>query len=70
MERQMHDDVKIGKFEILATYTYSQSLLHGASDAEAKERGIVAAIMGAKAKAGQTVHTRRGESPSRDAERR
>jgi hypothetical protein len=51
----MPDEVKIGKFDILATYTYALALSHGASDAEAKERGIVAAIMGAKAKAGHTV---------------
>ena len=46
-------EVHIGKFDILATYTNAQALQHGAADPEAKERGIVAAIMGAKAKAGQ-----------------
>ncbi len=46
--------VKIGKFDILATYTYAKALLDGASTEEAKVRGIVAAIMGAKAKLGHT----------------
>jgi len=42
-------EVKIGKFDILATYTYARALLDGAPVDEAKVRGIVAAIMGAKA---------------------
>jgi hypothetical protein len=48
-------DIKIGKFDILATHTYAQALLHDVPDAEARQRGIVAAIMGAKAKSGHTV---------------
>jgi hypothetical protein len=48
-------DVEIGKFEILATYTYARAILDGAPEAEAKERGMIAAIMGAKAKLGHTV---------------
>jgi hypothetical protein len=48
-------EVLIGKFDILATYTYAKALLDGAGDGEAKERGIVAAIMGAKAKSGHAV---------------
>src|ERR1700722_17333429 len=47
-------EVKIGKFDILATYSYAKALLDGASADEAKQRGIVAAIMGAKAKLGHT----------------
>ena len=47
-------DVSIGKFDILATYTYAKALLDGAEDDEARERGMVAAIMGAKAKLGHT----------------
>jgi len=46
------DDVRIGKFDILATYTYAKSLLDGFSEGEAKEKGMVAAIMGAKARLG------------------
>jgi len=42
----------IGKFDILATYTYAKGLLDGLDDDEAKERGLVAAIMGAKARLG------------------
>ena len=45
-------DISIGKFDILATYTYAKAVLDGATDSEAKERGMVAAIMGAKAKLG------------------
>jgi hypothetical protein len=48
-------DIKIGKFDILATYTYAQALLHDVPDAEARQRGIVAAIMGAKAKSGASA---------------
>jgi hypothetical protein len=47
-------DVRIGKFDILATYTYAKALPDGTPANEAKERGIVAAIMGAKAKLGHT----------------
>lgn len=45
-------EVSIGKFDILATYTYAQALLDGKADDEAKQRGMVAAIMGAKARLG------------------
>jgi hypothetical protein len=47
------DDVRIGKFDILATYTYAKGLLDGLDDEEARERGMVAAVMGAKARLGQ-----------------
>ena len=46
------NDVSIGKFDILATYVYAQDLLNGLSDDEAKQRGMVAAIMGAQARLG------------------
>jgi hypothetical protein len=45
-------DVSIGKFDILATYTYAHALLGGMDDDEAKQRGMVAAIMGAQARLG------------------
>ena len=51
MAKSKPDDVSIGKFDILATYAYAKALL-GLSEAEAKERGMVAAIMGAKARLG------------------
>jgi hypothetical protein len=56
MEKPMSnpEEVLIGKFDILATYTYAKALLDGLSGPEARERGIVAAIMGAKAKLGHT----------------
>ena len=46
-KKEPSDDVSIGKFEILATYTYARALLDGLDDDEAKQRGMVAAIMGA-----------------------
>ena len=49
--------MSIGKFEILATYTYAKALLDGLDEDEAKERGMVAAIMGAKARLGHTGGT-------------
>jgi len=51
-KKQPPKDVSIGKFDILATYTYAKALLDGLGDDEAKERGMVAAIMGARAKLG------------------
>ncbi|HMB05544.1 MAG TPA: hypothetical protein VKP69_17640 [Isosphaeraceae bacterium] len=45
-------DVSIGKFDLLATYTYAHALSSGLEDDEAKQRGLVAAIMGARARRG------------------
>ncbi len=45
-------DVRIGKFDILATYTYAKGLLDGLDEDEARERGMVAAVLGAKARLG------------------
>jgi hypothetical protein len=52
MATKKSDAVSIGKFDILATYTYAKALLDGHDEKEAKERGMVAAIMGAKARPG------------------
>ena len=46
--------MSIGKFDILATYAYAQALQDGLDDDEARERGMVAAVMGAKARLGHT----------------
>jgi hypothetical protein len=46
------DEVSIGKFDILATYTLAKGLLDGLPEHEAKERGMVAAVMGAHARLG------------------
>src|SRR3954452_23682591 len=54
MARKTPDNVSIGKFDILATYTYARSLLDGLSRGEAKEKGMVAAIMGARTRLGHT----------------
>jgi hypothetical protein len=51
-KKQPSNDVSIGKFDILATYTYAGALLDGRDDDEANQRGIVAAIMGAHARLG------------------
>ncbi len=51
-QKEPPGDVSIGKFDILATYTYDQALLHGKTDHEAKQGGMVAAIMGAQARLG------------------
>jgi hypothetical protein len=51
-KKQPANDVSIGKFDILATYAYAHALLGGLDDDEAKQRGMVAAIMGAQARLG------------------
>jgi hypothetical protein len=51
-EKPPPKDVFIGKFDILATYAYARALLDGLDDDEAKQRGMVAAIMGAQARLG------------------
>ncbi len=52
MAKQQPGDVSIGKFDILATYAYAHALSSGMDDDEAKQRGMVAAIMGAQARLG------------------
>ncbi|MGO9467265.1 MAG: hypothetical protein ACLQIB_06490 [Isosphaeraceae bacterium] len=52
MTKNRPDEVLIGKFDILATYTYAKGLLDGLTEDEAKQRGMVAAIMGAQARLG------------------
>src|SRR5262244_2573401 len=51
-KRRATDDISIGKFDILTTYNYAKALLDGLRDDEAKQRGMVAAIMGAQARLG------------------
>src|SRR5688572_10212166 len=58
-KKRTPDDVSIGKLDIPATYTYARWLLDGLHEDEAKERGMVEAIMGAKARLGHgsgTLH--------------
>jgi hypothetical protein len=65
------DDVSIGKFDILATYTYARALLDGVASGEARERGMVAAIMGAKARLGHSGDTHEDHKARKDdAERK
>ncbi len=61
------EDVSIGKFDILATYTYARALLDGLGDDEARERGMVAAVMGAKAKFGHGGDTQDDHKADKDA---
>jgi hypothetical protein len=61
MVKKSSGDVSIGKFDILATFTYAKALLDGLDDDEARQRGMVAAIMGAKARLGH-----RGDSHEDD----
>jgi hypothetical protein len=60
-------DVKIGKFDILATYSYAKALVDDVPADEAKQRGIVAAIMGAKAKLGHTGGTQKDHETDKSA---
>jgi hypothetical protein len=50
--KQPQGDASIGKFDSLATYAYARALLERLDDDEAKQRGMVAAIMGAQARLG------------------
>lgn len=52
MARRKPSDVALGKFDILATYAYAQALHDGLDDDDAKQRGMVAAVMGAQARLG------------------
>jgi hypothetical protein len=52
MAQKPPSEVLIGKFDILATYACARALLDGSGDDEAKQRGMVAAIMGAQARLG------------------
>jgi hypothetical protein len=52
MAKRAAGEILIGKFDILATYTYAQALRDGRPADEAKQRGMVAAIMGAQARLG------------------
>ena len=67
MAKKNPDDVSIGKFDILATYTYAKALLDGLHEGEAKERGMVAAVMGAKAKGGHGGGTQDDHKADKDA---
>jgi len=62
--------VSIGKFDILATYTYAKALLDGLNESEAKERGMVAAIMGAKARSGRTGGSRQADKQAAEKKKK
>jgi hypothetical protein len=53
MAKGTRDRVSLGKFDILATYTYAQALRDGLAEDDAKQRGMVAAVMGAHARLGK-----------------
>jgi len=52
MAKSKTNDVSIGRFDILATDGYAKALLDGTAEDEAKQRGMVAAVMGAQARLG------------------
>src|SRR5262245_34112772 len=62
MAKQPPNDVSIGKFDILATYTFAHGLLAGHDEDEAKQRGMVAAVMGAQARLGVRKNSTRCSS--------
>ena len=70
MAKKLPGDVPIGKFDILATYAYAKALLDGMDDDEAKQRGMVAAIMGAQARLGSARNTTRSSKPRRKPPKR
>lgn len=53
--------MSIGKFDILATYTYAKALQDGLPEDRAKEKGLVAAILGAKARLGHQGSARKDD---------
>src|SRR3954464_5475117 len=61
------DRVSIGKFDVLATCTYAQALLHGFDDDEAKQRGMVASVMGARARLGSPRDNHQGFQAQKEA---
>ncbi len=70
-KRQPLDDVTIGKFDILATYAYARALLDGMTNDEAKQRGMVAAIMGAQARLGiRKEHHEEFQAQKEEAEKK
>jgi hypothetical protein len=53
-------DASIGKFDILATDAYAEALRDGLDDDAVKQRGTVAAVIGAQARLGtRSDHSRR-----------
>ncbi len=60
-------DVRVGNFDILATYAYAKALLDGLPEGEAKERGMVASVMGAKAKGGHGGGTQDDHKSQKEA---
>src|SRR5690349_18111723 len=64
------DNVAIGKFDILATYTRAKAELSGMGQEDAKVRGMVAAIMGVQMRSGITHDARGGEDSFRAVKER
>jgi hypothetical protein len=48
VEKHVPDDVRIGEFDLPATYTYARARPDGLPEGECKERGLVAVLMGSK----------------------
>jgi hypothetical protein len=54
--KEEDEALRIGKFDILAGYIYVKERLAGQSEDEAKQRGMVVAILGARSRLGQRTH--------------
>ena len=48
----MYSNIKVGKFQILATYSFAKAKLQGMNEEHAKQYGYMIAVMGAKGGAG------------------
>lgn len=59
-------DATIGKFDLLATHVFATALSHGLPEGEAKEKGMIAAIMGAKSKLARSAGRERAESSQKE----
>jgi hypothetical protein len=70
MAERKSRQVWIGKFAILATYTFAKALGDGMPENEAKRRGMVAAIMGAHTRLGIPHEHKEFESLKEAAEKR
>jgi hypothetical protein len=70
MPKKSPDGVSIGKFDILATYSYANALLDGLPEGEGKEKGMVATIMGAKAKLGHTGATHKAQKEAAERKKK
>jgi len=63
MRKRPEGCVSIGEFDILATCTYARGLIDGLDDDEAKQRGMVASIMGPRRSCVSATSATRSSKP-------